>query len=53
MAIGHGGQFVACFPQLDLIIATNSNAYLGWEEAGNNELVALDLIGNWILPAIN
>lgn len=53
MAIGHGGQFVACFPQLDLIVATNSNAYLGWEEAGNNELLALDLIGNWILPAIN
>lgn len=53
MAIGHGGQFVVCFPQLDLIIATNSNAYVGWDEANNNEEIALDLIGNWILPAIN
>jgi len=53
MAIGHGGQFVVCFPQLNLIIATNSNAYVGWDEANNNEEIALDLIGNWILPSIN
>lgn len=53
MAIGHGGQFVACFPELDLIVAINSNAYLGWEEANTNELIALDLIANWILPAVN
>jgi len=53
MAIGHGGQFVACFPNLDLIVAINSNAYVGWTEANANELVALDLIANWILPAVN
>lgn len=53
MAIGHGGQFVACFPGLDLIVAINSNAYLGWEEANTNELIALDLIANWILPSVN
>lgn len=53
MAIGHGGQFVTCFPELDLIIAINSNAYLGWTEANTNELIALDLIANWILPAVN
>lgn len=53
MAIGHGGQFIACFPELDLVIAINSNAYLGWTEANANELIALDLIANWILPAVN
>jgi CubicO group peptidase (beta-lactamase class C family) len=52
MAIGHGGQFVVCVPNLDLIVVTNSNAYIGWTEAGENELSALDLIANWILPAI-
>jgi CubicO group peptidase (beta-lactamase class C family) len=53
MAIGHGGQFVACFPELDMVIAINSNAYLGWTAANTNELIALDLIANWILPAVN
>ena len=52
MAIGHGGQFVVNFPELNLIVATNSNAYIGWDEANTNELSALDLIGNFIVPAI-
>ena len=52
MAIGHGGQFVVNFPALNMIVATNSNAYIGWDEANINELSALDLIGNYIIPAI-
>jgi len=53
LAIGHGGQFVVCFPELDMVVATNSNAYVGWNTADYNERVVLDLIANYILPAIN
>jgi CubicO group peptidase (beta-lactamase class C family) len=52
LAIGHGGQFVVNFPKLNMIVATNSNAYVSWETADANERSALDLIANYIVPAI-
>ncbi len=52
LAIGHGGQFVICFPELDMIIATNSNAYVGWTKADENERTVLDLVANYIVPAV-
>ena len=52
LAIGHGGQFVICFPGLDMIIATNSNAYVGWTKADENERSVLDLVANYIVPAV-
>jgi CubicO group peptidase (beta-lactamase class C family) len=52
LAIGHGGQFVICFPKLDMIVATNSNAYVGWTKADENERTVLDLVANYIIPAI-
>jgi len=51
-ALGHGGQFVMCFPDLDMIVVTNSNAYVDWDTADKNERIVLDLIANYILPAI-
>jgi CubicO group peptidase (beta-lactamase class C family) len=52
LAIGHGGQFVVNFPELNMIVATNSNAYVDWDTADNNERTALDLIANYIVPAV-
>jgi len=52
LAIGHGGQFVICFPKLDMIIVTNSDAYVSWEKADENERTVLDLVANYIIPAI-
>lgn len=52
LAIGHGGQFVVNFTELNMIVATNSNAYVGWDAADINERSALDLIANYIVPAI-
>lgn len=53
MAIGYGGQFIVCFPQLDLIIATNSDAYVSWDDADKNELKALDIIDECLQAVIN
>ena len=52
LAIGHGGQFIVCFPELDMIVATNSNAYVDWTAADTNERRVLDLIANYIVPAV-
>ncbi|GAG35050.1 unnamed protein product, partial [marine sediment metagenome] len=52
LAIGYGGQFIICFSELDMIIATNSNAYVGWTKADENERTALDLVANYIIPAV-
>jgi len=52
LAIGHGGQFVVNFPELNMIVATNSNAYVGWDTADTNERSALALIANYIVPAV-
>ncbi|MFC1784926.1 hypothetical protein ACFL0J_04785, partial [Candidatus Neomarinimicrobiota bacterium] len=52
LAIGHGGQFIVNFPELNMIVATNSNADGDWDTADNNERSALDLIANYIVPAV-
>lgn len=52
-AIGHGGQFVLCVPDLNLIVATNAYSNIWWEEANTQELAILNIIGNYIIPAIN
>lgn len=31
LAIGHGGQFLVNFPELNMVIAINSNAYVSWD----------------------
>lgn len=51
-AIGHGGQFVLCVPDLDLIVATNASSDIGWEEANYQELKILSIISNYIIPAV-
>ena len=52
-AIGHGVQFVLCVPDLNLIDVTNANSDIWWEEANTQELAILNIIGNYIIPAIN
>jgi CubicO group peptidase (beta-lactamase class C family) len=52
LAIGHGGQFVLCVPELDLIVATNAHSDIWWEEANKQELEILNIIGNYIIPAM-
>ena len=52
-AIGHGGQFVLCVPTLNLIIATNAASNIWWDEANEQELAILDIVGNYILPAVD
>jgi len=50
VAWGYGGQWVVAIPQLDLVIAINSNGYQRGDEALNQ---AHALIRQYILPAVN
>ena len=52
-AIGHGGQFVLCVPDLDLVVATTAYSNIGWEQANTQELEILNIISTYILPATN
>jgi CubicO group peptidase (beta-lactamase class C family) len=51
-AIGHGGQFILCVPELDLIVATNAYSNIGWDQANIQELEILNIIGTYIIPAV-
>lgn len=51
-AIGHGGQFVLCVPELDLIVATNAYSNIGFEQADIQERKILEIISKYIIPSI-
>lgn len=51
-AIGHGGQFVLCVPELDLIVATNAYSNVVWNQANIQELEILNIIATYIIPSV-
>ena len=52
LAIGHGGQFIIMIRELDLVIVNTAEAYVYWDKADEQERDILDLVANYILPAI-
>jgi len=54
VAIGHGGQFIFIFPELNLIVTTISNSNnLSWEAADMQERSAMNVVADYILPAVS
>jgi len=51
-AIGHGGQFVLCVPDYNLIAAINSNPLVDWNDADEQERAALQIIADYVIPAV-
>ncbi len=52
MAYGYGGQFVICFPELDLIIVTTANNRVTPDMSNVQELGIFELVTEYILKAI-
>lgn len=51
-ALGHGGQFIVCVPTLNLIIAATSNPNLDWDISDEHERAVLQIISDYIIPAV-
>jgi CubicO group peptidase (beta-lactamase class C family) len=52
LAIGHGGQFVVNFPELDMIVVTTAEWNLGWNTADQHERAILSIVANYIVTAV-
>lgn len=52
LAYGWGGQFIACFPALHLIIVTTANGEVDSETSTTQEWALFDIMTRYILPAV-
>jgi CubicO group peptidase (beta-lactamase class C family) len=52
LAIGHGGQFVINFLDLNLIVVTTADWQLGWDIADQHERSILSIVADYIVPAV-
>lgn len=53
LALGYGGQFILNFPDLNMIIVSTADAYQpDWESADIKERSTLELVANYIMPAV-
>ena len=50
-ALGHGGQYIICVPDLDMIVVATSNPYLDWDISDEHERAVLQIIEDKIIPA--
>jgi len=50
-ALGHGGQMVLTFPDLNLIVVTTADYNVGWD--ANQTRPILEVISKYVLPAVN
>ena len=51
LALGHGGQFIINFPDLNLIVVTTADWQLDWEIADQHERSILSIVADYIIPA--
>ncbi len=52
LAIGYCGQFVICFPALNMIVVTTSNTNFNWDTADQHERSILNIVANYIVTAV-
>ena len=52
-ALGHGGQYILCVPDLNMIVAATSDPYLDWAISDEHERAVLQTIKDHIIPSAN
>ena len=52
LALGHGGQFIITFLNLNMIVVTTSDWQLDWNTADQHERSVLSIVANYIVPAV-
>jgi CubicO group peptidase (beta-lactamase class C family) len=50
-ALGHGGQFIVCVPDINMIVAATSDPYLDWDISDEHERAVLKIISDYIIPS--
>jgi CubicO group peptidase (beta-lactamase class C family) len=53
LALGHGGQVILNFPELNMIVVATAEWQLDWETADQHERAVLSIVANYIVPAVN
>jgi CubicO group peptidase (beta-lactamase class C family) len=53
LAYGYGGQFIACFPQLELIVVSTADFWVDADTSTIQEWAIFDIISQYILPSVN
>lgn len=51
-ALGHGGQYVLVFPEIQMIVVTTSVSEIGWELADEHERAVASLVNDYVLTAV-
>ena len=51
-ALGHGGQYVLCVPDFNMIVAVTSDPYLDWDISDQHERAVMQIIADYIIPAV-
>jgi len=51
-ALGHGGQFILCVPELEMIVVTICFSDVDWEAADRQERSILSVVAQHILPSV-
>ena len=52
LALGHGGQFILNFPDLNMIVVATADWQLDWSTADQHERAILSIIANYIVTAV-
>ncbi|MFC1502389.1 serine hydrolase domain-containing protein [bacterium] len=52
MAYGYGGQFIICFPDLDLIVVTTANNMVYPDASTIQEWAIFDIVADYVVPSI-
>ncbi len=51
-ALGHGGQFIVCVPDINMIVAVTSDPYLDWDISDEHERSVLQIVADYIIPSV-
>ncbi len=52
-AMGYGGQYIMLVPEINLTIVTACNSKVDWDRSDFQEKQIIDIIADYILPAVN
>jgi CubicO group peptidase (beta-lactamase class C family) len=51
MALGYGGQLILIFRELDMIVVTQANGYIGWDQIQDTDLI--EWVSDYVLAGVD